>query len=263
MASKRICINDISQTRNTAQNDNNNLDLESQNSPCTNKHIGTKEPNPKRIKISTNFQQLTIDKFTKPQNETKFPKQYYNLLNFFSAPNHKDSPIITTNNANLGSKTQNIPKQSTHRCNNNKQCILCPFIYTNNHIISKQTQIKYKLQPNNSCVTKNCVYIIICTKCNHQYIGETKNTLRERFRDHLQSLRHNITYNHPVTTHFNSIDHDYKIHLKVAVIHRTTDINRKKLEMFYISNIMTDEPYGINRQHLLNWKYWENNTPIT
>ena len=39
-----------------------------------------------------------------------------------------------------------------------------------------------------SCLTDNVVYLIICLKCNSQYIGETKCKLRQRMYEHIRSV---------------------------------------------------------------------------
>lgn len=45
------------------------------------------------------------------------------------------------------------------------------------HVKNRTTNRKYKLSHNFSPRTSNCVYMIFCTRCNIQYIGETKNSI--------------------------------------------------------------------------------------
>ena len=57
-----------------------------------------------------------------------------------------------------------------------------------------------------TCQTENVVYSIICRRCGCLYIGETGRRLRERFSEHLRSVRNNSP-GFPVAEHFNSASH--------------------------------------------------------
>ena len=74
------------------------------------------------------------------------------------------------------------------RCNKNN-CTTCPYIedgrtqYTFNST-GQINQIKSHI----TCETSNVIYMIQCTKCNLQYIGETKRRLKERLRRSIDPL---------------------------------------------------------------------------
>ena len=42
----------------------------------------------------------------------------------------------------------------------------------------------YQIKSHITCETSNVIYMVQCTKCNLQYIGETKRRLKERFNEH-------------------------------------------------------------------------------
>ena len=92
--------------------------------------------------------------------------------------------------------------------------------------------------------TSNVIYMIQCTKCNLQYIGETKRRLKERFNEHRRPIitavsRHFITGNH-------TINHMLLIPLEKLFINR--DSARKAREAFLIHRGNTLEPAGLNRR---------------
>ena len=69
----------------------------------------------------------------------------------------------------------------------------------------EMTQIKQHI----TCNSTNLTYIIECKKCEKQYIGETKRTLRERFTEHRQATNNPCHANSgaEVLTHFNLPGH--------------------------------------------------------
>ena len=47
-----------------------------------------------------------------------------------------------------------------------------------------------RLRQNTDCTTENVVYLISCSSCNKQYVGETKGSLNKRMNDHCDDWRH-------------------------------------------------------------------------
>ena len=58
-------------------------------------------------------------------------------------------------------------------------CTTCPFIENGRtqYAFNSTGQI-YKIKWHSTCETSNVIYMIQCTKCNLQYIGETKRRLK-------------------------------------------------------------------------------------
>ena len=64
------------------------------------------------------------------------------------------------------------------RCNKTN-CTTCPFIEDGlNQYTFYSTGQTYQIKSHITCETSNVIYMIQCTKCNLQYIGETKRRLR-------------------------------------------------------------------------------------
>ena len=79
------------------------------------------------------------------------------------------------------------PPAGTFRCNSRHGYLTSPYI---NHGKTSYTftntgetrQIKHHIT---NCDSTNLTYMIQCKRCKKQYIGETKRTLRERFKEHI------------------------------------------------------------------------------
>jgi hypothetical protein len=52
-----------------------------------------------------------------------------------------------------------------------------------------------------NCTTKNLVYMLTCTTCYQQYVGQTKRQFKIRIGEHLADIRHKRET--PVALHFN------------------------------------------------------------
>ncbi|CAN7943058.1 unnamed protein product, partial [Ixodes hexagonus] len=130
-------------------------------------------------------------------------------------------------------------------CRGNR-CQLCPFVLTCDRISSYASAFFLKIKQDLDCKTTDVIYIITCTLCNLQYVGETKNSMRERFYGHKSDIVNGE--NTPVAKHFNSNHHDINIHLKITIVDSgfKNDITRKNKESFYISKFSTLAPLGIN-----------------
>ena len=106
-----------------------------------------------------------------------------------------------------------------------------------------------------TCKTPNIIYLIICTRCQARYIGESAHPLAHRMWEH----RHNIMANNArgLAEHFNKRDHQ-GIHdllacplmaLPTPDPHKSRDVLlRRKLEGFFIKLFDTLPPRGLNKK---------------
>ena len=78
-----------------------------------------------------------------------------------------------------------LPSTSTNPC-----CRYCPKLNTDGHIKVSVTGKKYRRRHNVSCNSNNLVYCITCTRCGKQYVGQTKNSLKQRFQGHFYQIAH-------------------------------------------------------------------------
>lgn len=91
-----------------------------------------------------------------------------------------------------------------------------------------------------------CVISFFCEKCGVQYIGETSNSMRERFYGHKGDIIHKRPT--PISTHFNLPEHNIHTHLKIIVIESgfTNDYKRKNWESFFIAKFHSLVPNCLN-----------------
>ena len=137
-----------------------------------------------------------------------------------------------------GSKPCDIPR-----------CKACIFVEPKDTYYSKPKKAYYPINAAMDCSSKNVVYLIECSNCGIQYIGETKKSLRTRAGQHRRDIEyHNPT---PVGSHFN--DRGYYGHGKLCDIddfriypiiqcpsldtEENTDKNRKEIENYLISQL--------------------------
>ena len=139
------------------------------------------------------------------------------------------------------------------KCQNSK-CTICPLIQKGNRFTSHYTKRSYTLKKvllDQDCMMYNIIYLITCTKCKKQYVGETKRTLLIRTKEHLADIKHNRDT--PVAKHFNTEGHSHN-HLNTLIIEyfnldlnidNTTRIRRSR-ESFWIYQLRTLKPLGLN-----------------
>ena len=88
------------------------------------------------------------------------------------------------------------------------------------------------------------VYILQCSICQEQYVGETKNSFRERLNGHRSKyntdLRNNSNDSNcsPLAVHFTQKRHEFKdLNFAVVKSHFRDNIDRKCFESFLIHKL--------------------------
>src|SRR5579863_2281627 len=153
------------------------------------------------------------------------------------------------------SDSDNIPRINTAGTSsacNGSTCLTCQHIKPSGMFSSARTKIRYKIKGENmNCGSSDIVYLIECKRCpSFQYVGETEKKLRVRVNGHRYDIRHNRDT--PVGVHFSSQDHSIS-DLQITPIEKTCGASRRKQREFYwVSQLMTDFPFGSNRDHVLN-----------
>lgn len=95
-----------------------------------------------------------------------------------------------------------------------------------------------------NCKSSHLIYLITCTKCHMQYVGETSRQLAERLTDHLSSIR--LRKPTPVGLHFNLPGHTHR-HLSLLGIERQLNPStRKTKELVWQTLLQTAHPHGFN-----------------
>ena len=91
------------------------------------------------------------------------------------------------------------------------------------------------------------VYVIECTKCNKQYVGEMENALHIRMNGHRSDIKHR-RLEKPVAAHFNSEGHslqDLSIFV-IEQIHREEASYRRAKESYWIQTLRSLAPEELN-----------------
>ena len=126
-------------------------------------------------------------------------------------------------------------------------CNTCDYV-TNVHYDFNSTVYDklFNVTDNLNCSSANIIYLITCSKCKIQYVGETGNALRVRMNAHRYCVRTNKDT--PIGIHFNSVDHNIS-HLNVIPIEQLKVNNisdRRAREYFWQLTLGTIFPKGLN-----------------
>ena len=148
--------------------------------------------------------------------------------------------------------TQPRSPSGSFRCNKTN-CTVCPFIEDGRNLYTfYSTGQTFKIKSHITCETSNIIYMIQCTKCNLQYIGETKRRLKDRFNEHRRPIINPFCSYTPtaVSRHFLTSGHaeDHMILIPLEQLHTSRDSIRKAREAFLIHRGKTLEPAGLNRR---------------
>ena len=116
---------------------------------------------------------------------------------------------------------------------------------------SKVTGKQYKIFCTVNCKSANIIYILECSVCGLQYVGESKQPFHKRLNGHRSDLTKKPFL--PVSQHFGLSDHgleDFN-RMKILVIEQNclwSDFQRENRERFWIKELRVLHPDGINRK---------------
>ena len=156
---------------------------------------------------------------------------------------------------NLGNrliKTRPRPSQSdqpslpegTHKCGN-ARCQICPkHLVTGSSVISKSTSITYYTKGHINCNSKRVIYLISCSVCGLQYVGQTVTKLRERFNGHKSGIGcHDMSK--VLTRHYTSSGHNGVADMRLQGLEAVSETaNIDEVESKQIWNLKTNSHRG-------------------
>ena len=182
----------------------------------------------KRILLD-NFEMLLSD----PATRTIFPE--LPLVSYRRDRNLRDYLVYSAERSDADA--------GTFACRH-PRCLTCR--HTTSQTILQSPKRLYTIRDRFTCQSENVVYSIICRRCGCLYIGETGRRLRERFSEHLRSVRNNSP-GFPVAEHFNSASHSLD-DIMICGLKRCSGDNsrRKNQEMRLIFELGTLKPNGLN-----------------
>ena len=185
--------------------------------------------------VNTHWKTMTLD----PTLKKVFPEP---PMLAFKQPLNLRSMLVR---AKLSTKSRpsrvNI---GTHKCG--KQCKLCSYINTDKEIKSNVTKEVVKYKSDFSCTTVGVIYLITCTKCNIQYIGQTTRRFNTGIKEHITAIKK--CEDTVIGTHFNTVWHSLdnfsaQVIEKVCPTEMHTLLEREKIWILRFNTIL---PLGHN-----------------
>ena len=115
--------------------------------------------------------------------------------------------------------------------------------------VSSKTGLEYSL-PDATCATEVVIYLLSFTNCSLQYTGQTKQSLSKRMNLY-RSRFGKKELDQPAIHHM--VNHNHKwSDLQVQILQVVGDPESLwKSESYWMSQLMTDLPHGLNVQNVL------------
>ena len=151
----------------------------------------------------------------------------------------------------VSSESRISPKRKKF-CTNFK-CTICPLIIKTDSFTCTVTGQTFPCKFNITCKSSNLIYLITCKLCHKQYVGQTKNSIAQRFYSHLHNIRHNKKSD-GVGLHFSSSDHNGVKDITIRVLDfikvppgsEKALTLRLKFEKYWIHKLRCPAPRGLN-----------------
>ena len=137
--------------------------------------------------------------------------------------------------------------------------LCCRQITSTSSFTSHQTKKSYTIYHNTTCKSNFVIYLMQCRKCSIQYVGKTETPFNHRLNNHRNNAYRPKQDTIPACRHFTENNHDFNRDAKFTLIeqiHDTTKTHsqRQKIiierENFWITELKTLAPYGLNQDHL-------------
>jgi hypothetical protein len=158
----------------------------------------------------------------------------------FRSNNSVNRPV---NQAEMPPATLAEDTNYTHKCNT-RHCLCCDSIECTYIFKSSTTKEEFEINEAMNCNTDNVIYLITCTKCKKQYIGQTQRRLKDRLNAHRSNVNKKVSTS--VGIHFNYLGHSF-LNLRITPIEKVDNINlRLEREKFWIKKLKTKYPDGLN-----------------
>ena len=117
-------------------------------------------------------------------------------------------------------KAEFSANEGVTKCNE-LRCGTCNIIITVDSLILKGKK-KWTVHSPMSCLSRDVIYIIICSKCQDYYIGQTQN-LRNRLTLHKEQIKHEQYRHLPVSKHLHRCNNEM---LRIMPIYQCSNNNR-------------------------------------
>lgn len=131
------------------------------------------------------------------------------------------------------------------RCNNSR-CKCCSSLICSNTYTDSSRTHSFTISDKFSCYSKHLIYLIICRKCNKQYVGQTSRSLRDRLNNHRSDIT--LKKNTAIAIHYNESSHSFEDLgiLPIFSLVGLSEVNRNKMEFKFMRELNTFYPGGLN-----------------
>ena len=151
-----------------------------------------------------------------------------------------------------------VVRYAISRCQS-RRCMTCPNFTTSKTFSSTVTQKTEKIinhsQENINCHSQNLIYLLTCSNCNVQYVGETTLPLHKRINIHRVAK----TGCQHIIDHSKTTCKDSKFLIQIIEIFNGTGYDNNKIDVdsrnkrleredFWIKRLRTLFPYGLNER---------------
>ena len=160
------------------------------------------------------------------------------------APNLKKM-LVRSNLSGTHPSTCEISMGHFFKCDQ-PRCNACIYSKNARTCRNRVSQKEFSIVKQINCGTKNLIYLITCTRCGLQYVGETGRTLRERLAVHLSTIK--LKKNTSIGIHFNLHGHSHRDVLIIGIegLGLDNERERKLKEKNWIARLHTEYPHGLN-----------------
>lgn len=145
---------------------------------------------------------------------------------------------------------QDNKTQAVTKCNH-PRCKCCTHITDFSHLPIFQKFPPISTTNIFTCNSQNIIYVIHCSKCHLNYVGETRRPLRERLNNHRSTIVNNKKT--AIAIHFNLPQHNI-LNLQIMPVEQllvNSDNERKAAETRWIKKLQSIYPLGLNNYPIL------------
>ena len=182
-------------------------------------------------------------------NTDKLLKNFKIISAYRIYPNLKQ--LLVSSKFNKIIPTRNENTEGFRRCTSTT-CVFCiKYSFDCNYFTSTSNGKKFKINDSLNCNSVNLIYLITCKRCKIQYVGETGMPLKNRINNHISNIK--CKTQTTVATHYNLPDHSIHNVQVVGIdkIHKNREQTRKQKEKYWIEQLQTYTPLGLNNINTL------------
>ena len=127
---------------------------------------------------------------------------------------------------------------------NGIRCHACHFALPSTSFSDSSGRNLFPIVHHLDCGTSDCCYLIFCSECNLQYVGQTSQPLRQRIAEHVRSISHTPTTH--LARHFSSGSCSLASFRFLALERSPKTDTRLAKESLWIRRLRTIFPCGFN-----------------